>query len=804
MSRSRRHVFFVLFFLVFACSIHAQNRSVNDKIKPAFEKYFGLPRASLFLHLNKNAFVQGEHLWFKGYLYNRLKALPFDEPVNLYVGIYDDDGNQIKQHLFISKDGYSQGQIKIDSTLKKGRYYLKAYTSWMRNFKEDDAFTQQFTVLGEAVVSGKASSDARYDIQFLPEGGHWVTDVQGVLGIKAIDEKGKSVAFLSGVIRNQKGEKVSSFVTNQFGLAKVTMVPAKGDTFWASVQTGNGSTKRIALPKAAELGLALSVKNIADNRIMILVGTNAQTKKQIGSKPHSILIHRDGLLKNVEVTFAKEDHYVSHILEKKEFHKGMNVITLVDYKGDPIAERLFFNFDRVQDEVIKAAVKSAGKDSLSIVLSSFKEAEVSSLSISVLPKETKAYQNDFNIESSFLVKPYLKGFVENLRYYFEERSKVKESEFDLLLLTQGWSKYDWENIYGDPLEKRYDFRTGIDVLGQINSALPKKSQLLLYSGKNTNPQIVSTDQGLQLFSLNNYYFEDGEELRLTILNRRGDLERPNLYLRTDTGAIEDKIYELYPKGFDNLIAPKFNSVAVNDFVLPDNTIALEEVIVSEDRRKKKITTPVIPERKIKKMTLQTERLFPNLIDLIRSNGFNVWEMPNTGYDRIRITTKRPLVFSLTQPSPILYIDDVRYSDFNILLDFKSTKIESYFIDRSGNGEPGGAGGVIRVYTRKEGEMGASGSQKPDRKTKFFTHKLSGGFTTLKKYYTPKYRSFVDDSFQNFGTIHWEPNLALDANGKGEFKIYNAGLQEMILYIEGMHTDGTLFSSKKVLKVSLNQ
>lgn len=800
----RRYLVSCMFFILFSLFVNAQNRSVQDKVKPAFEKYFGLPRASLFLHLNKNAFVQGEHLWFKGYLYNRLKGRPFDEPVNLYVGIYDSNGNQIKKHLFISKEGYSEGQIKIDSTLKKGHYYLKGSTSWMRNFKEDDAFIQQFTVLGNEALANKTSKEKKYDVQFLPEGGHWITDVQGVVGIKALDENGKSVPFLSGVIRNQKGTKITSFITNQFGLAKITMIPSRGDIFSAFLNTEDGSQKKIILPKAEDIGLSLSIKNLEDDRVMILVGTNAETKKQIGSRPHSILVHRDGLLKNLDVVFNKDDLYVSHVLKKNEFHEGMNIITLIDNSGNPLAERLFFNFNGLREVDIKTSVQSVDKDSLSISFSSSKKIKSSSLSVSILPLETKAYQNDFNIESAFLVKPYLTGFIENLRYYFEEHTKIKKLEFDLLLLTQGWSKYDWKNIYESPPDKKYHFRTGVDVLAKVNTALPKKSQLLLYSGKNTSPQIVSINEDTQSFKLDNYYVQEGEELRFTILNRRGELNRPNLYLRTDSGVSEDKIYDLHPNGFDNLVATKYNSVGIRDFILPDNTIELDEVVVSENRQNARVTTPLIPEFKIKKMDVNTERLYPNLIDLIRSSGFNVWEMPNSSDRRIGITTKRPLVFSDVQPSPILFIDDVRYSDFDILLDFRSTKIESYFIDRSGNSEGGGAGGVIRVYTRKEGEIGAEGNRRSKEKPKFFKYPVMGGFMPIKKYYTPKYKSLVDDSFLNFGTIHWESNLTFDKTGNTAFKIYDTGVKEMVVYIEGMSEDGNLFSSKQILQISPNQ
>ena len=87
----------LLFFL--ALPLFGQNLSVTGKIKPAFQEYFGNPRISIFLHMNKSTYVRGEHIWFKGYMYNRVKAEPFKEAVNVYVGIYDKDGNQKEKHL---------------------------------------------------------------------------------------------------------------------------------------------------------------------------------------------------------------------------------------------------------------------------------------------------------------------------------------------------------------------------------------------------------------------------------------------------------------------------------------------------------------------------------------------------------------------------------------------------------------------------------------------------------------------------------------------------------------------------------
>ena len=209
------------------------------------------------------------------------------------------------------------------------------------------------------------------------------------------------------------------------------------------------------------------------------------------------------------------------------------------------------------------------------------------------------------------------------------------------------------------------------------------------------------------------------------------------------------------------------------------------------------------ESKLTKVTKETVGNYPQLLDLIRSSGFNIWEMPNTGYDRIRITSKRPTALSLQPPSPRLYVNDIPYADFNILQDFPTESIVSYFIDRSGNGEPGAAGGVIRVYTRAKG-FGIAQDYDATSDPDFFKHTLKNGFTAIKEFYVPKYNSVTDEAFLNFGTVHWEPNIILDNNGKASFKFNSLGWSELKVFIEGMGADGTLFSTMKTIRLDTNQ
>lgn len=784
--------------------VHSQNLSVERKVKPAFKDYFGLPRASVFLHLNKSAYVKGEEIWFKGYLYNRLKSTPLKEPLNLYIGIYDSNGKQIKKELFISENGVSQGQILVDSTFSGGLYYVKAMTSWMRNFKEEDSYVQQFKVI-EGAESVVESAIGDLDVQFLPEGGHLISGVQSTVGIKVLNESGYGVNGIQGLIKNKFGDSIASFKTNRFGLAKFDFIPDQNRGFTAYLENGDGSATKFLLPSAEEKGIGMSIKRISSDRIMILLGTNPITRSEIGSKSYSLLLHRDGLLKNIDVNFPPNESYVSYILDAKELHPGMNIVTLIDNRGNPLAERLVFNFNGLAPGELSTSLKTIEKDSVQLTLFKNKKSDsLQFLSASILPSGTQAYQNKKSILSTFLLRPYVKGFIEHPSYYFTEISFGKENDLDLLLMTQGWSRFNWANLYGNPPVKNYDFRTGVDVFGKLNFELPKKHELMLYPGNVMEPRRIDLKQGSDNFKIDNYYLEKGTELKMTVIDANGRLSRPNMYIRIEDGVTTDQIYGLPRENHRMEYTRDVSSIGLENFILPKNTIELDEVVVTEKKEKRGSTSPLIAENRLTKVTRETEGNYPQLLDLIRSSGFNIWEVPNAGYDRIKITSKRPSALSLTPPSPVLYIDDIYQPDFSMLQDFSTTSIKSYFIDRSGNGEPGAAGGVIRVYTRKDGSSGVGGLYGSEPDPNFFTHTLQTGFSPVKEFYVPKYRNFSDDSFSDFGTVHWEPNIVMNSNGKATFRFNNLGWTELKVFIEGMGSDGTLFSTTKTIRLDSSQ
>ena len=59
---------------------------------------------------------------------------------------------------------------------------------------------------------------------------------------------------------------------------------------------------------------------------------------------------------------------------------------------------------------------------------------------------TTVYQND--LRTDLLLTSDLKGYIHKPEYYFEQDDSVHEKALDLLMLVQGWERYDWKIMTG--------------------------------------------------------------------------------------------------------------------------------------------------------------------------------------------------------------------------------------------------------------------------------------------------------------------------------------------------------------------
>ena len=773
-------------FLVFFMFQGLTQTTNAEQLKSSYEDHFKHHREALHLHLNKSVFYVGEEVWWTAYAYDKKIGEPSFETTNLYCGIYDANGAKIEEGMFLMENGTAQGSFALDDTFKDGTYVIRATTRWMQNFEEDRDFETQITIINKSIDGQTVESTKAYDLKILPEGGHLVKNTQSHIGVRLTDQDGKGVASLNGMVFNSISDKVADVSLNDYGMGKFVL-PAQVDfPLVLEITTKEGTLIKKEIPTPKEKGVTLNVNNIVEDKLFVSLKTNRPTLANIQGKTFYLAVHRDGLmaLKTFKINGLEKEIKI----DKSKLLNGTNIVTLFDEDLNPIAERLVFNFNSLKvGKLAVAAPKRKNKDSISFKINAFSKSKSPAvLSVSALPSETRANTTGTNIISNFLLKPYLKTPVENPARYFDDTDRTKAYELDLVLLTQGWSSYDWDSIFKGAPEIQYPFEHGVTLSGAISSKIRKGDQLVVNYGDVTNMLFVALKDSTK-FQINNLFNYNKDTLLIALRNRSKKLRKPEIQTRFLNDFDLDDIDFDIPRLTKNPFHIDTNEYAVENTVpslfIEDKTIALEGVELVEERIEKKLTraSPLINGAfKGIKIGEKELRRNPTLTQIINKNGFRVvCTTQATG-----IVNTRPLA------GPVkIYIDDfiAGPGDIKLLMESPLSDIDEIYFEREGlAGDVNAPGGVIRVY-RKEGS-----TIRPINSS--FAEKLvENSFTRPKKFYRPDYVSYDNQDFREYGVVHWEPNLVTNAKGQAELTIPDNGTKNLTLFMEGMAEDGTLLS-----------
>ncbi|WP_299227269.1 hypothetical protein [uncultured Psychroserpens sp.] len=800
----------LLTFLCFFTLLYSQE---EKPIEQQYKSYFELPRETIYTHLNKTTFISGEEIWFKAYVYDRHNNLPSKATTNVNVGLYDDKGKLIKNHLWLAVNSGASGNILIDSTLTSGDYYIKASTNWMKNFKESDAFVQKIRIIAEDYNETKPKTiENTYDFQFLPEGGHLVYDVANSLGFKIIDSNGKGVQ-INGTIYDDSKSEMTTFKSNSFGIGKCMFTPTQGKNYNAEIQLENGNIISHPITDIKYQGITINVNNLNTEKVFVNISTNDKTLKSIGNKTYRLALHKDGFLRSIPFSFETSKTKL-FVIPKSDLFKGINILTLFDEQNNTIVERIIYNSKSTHTSKTNFAISKikTKNDSLYFSIhavnnkSTVNNQALNNLSISVLPESTLSYDPDHNILSANYLKPYVKGHIEKPIYYFTNVDNKKIYELDVLLLTQGWSRYNWNNIFDNPPQSLYEFENGITLEGKINSDETIKKlrlqdpQLKGFGWSNIDVKDDHT------FTVEKFFPIKGETIRISSFDKEGKLIKPNLYVNCRLNSFDDYIAEedLITNNSILVETPVSNKTNLKNFFYEDD-IELDQVLVKTKVKEQKFEDIGL---KINGLTgkdnyvtiTQSEATrFPTVLDYISANGYRVTRQQQSR--GVRIENMVPLTIQANN-SPLVFFDGAPITDFDFLLTVPTADIEGIMIDKSGFGSGiSGANGVIRIYSRRTPLKGFL-----ENKPRPFAHASIArvGFSESKDFYTPKYSNYRSKLFSHYGAVSWFPNIFLDNNKSQLLKIIDTDTDTLKFYIEGYDSDGNFVSQIKTIDTtSLN-
>ena len=408
----------------------------------------------VYLHIDRESYYPGDDIWFKAYLIDASERLLCANSINLHVELISPNLNIIDNRVVKLENGLGHGDFKLADKLQSGRYRLRAYTNYMRNFGDQLFFNKDITIINssDAVKTFSDSSDYkihRSDIIFFPEGGSLVENVSSLVAFKAVDDNGYGRS-ISGVIYSSAGDKVTEFRSTHNGMGSFLLTPAPGLKYFAIINSRTGDSLKYELPKSFPSGVVLCISENRNKELAISFRTNSQTLPSILEHDLSLAVSARNIpLKTYSFRIKSLNSFFN--LPTDDLPDGIVMLTLSVADNIPLCERMVYLQNNEEVKVKVEAEKSVYRQRDSVSLS------VSLLVNSTIPQDAflslSATDDLFtdnsslfpsNISSWFLLESDVRGPIEEPSYYFDPSKPDRLKDLDLLLLTQGWRDFEWK------------------------------------------------------------------------------------------------------------------------------------------------------------------------------------------------------------------------------------------------------------------------------------------------------------------------------------------------------------------------
>jgi hypothetical protein len=766
------------------------------------------PVEKAYLQFDKPYYAAGDTIYFKAYVTFGENHKLSDLSGVLHVDLINTK-NKIDKSIQLQLDtGLAWGDFALPDSLPQGNYRVRAYTQWMRNAPDPVFFEKTITVaaLKPVRIPGatvrRDKQEARPDVQFFPEGGSLITGLPVKIAFKAIGLDGLGMDF-KGIVTDDLGAQVLHFASEHLGMGYFYLTPLAGRSYAANVSYPDSRQDIIKLPNPTDEGIALAVDNDSLPKATIKIISSPGYFKDNKGKGYNLVISSGGVIASVNCPLDSQVIKVDVL--KRRLHTGVATVTLFSPENEPLSERLFFiqNYDRLRLDLSADKQTYSQREKVSMKLNALDRREKGAgghFSVSVID-ESKAPDMDSaaeNILSGLLLTSDLKGFVERPGYYFSDTAAHISNDLDVLLLTQGYRRFEWKQVLDSanrPIV--YQPEKGINISGLVTGLFDKPVvngtvTLLPLSGG----QLLSTTTGTNgNFRFADLLFADSAHFVLSAVNA-GNKNSTQIKLISDaapllsgplrtTRVVSDSIVVAYvsnDKTYQQATASYLLSkgimlkqVNIRDRK-PDNqyrTLSLagagnaDQVLHSKDLLGGQLSTSLYLLRGITPVTI----------------GFSV--IP---YLHIELLTAGP-----RKPTPMLVVVDGvtqdRYFDIN---NIPTSIVETIEVLKSGNasiyGIQGGAG--VLVITTKQ----SIGIDPKDIPAKGVLPVSPAGFYKARQFYSPKYdHPDLQNKWPDLrSTIYWQPELKTDANGNAVFEYYNAdGKGTYKVTIEGIDKNGNI-------------
>ncbi len=449
MKNSGKYLCCFLIFMLLATVGMAQDNTLNQ-IKTSFNKYQAdIYQEKIFVHTDKDFYLAGELLWFKSY--NTMASGDGISELSkvVYLELLDRDQNAVLQTKAELKDGAGSGSLFLPVTLASGNYILRAYTSWMRNFSPDLFFEKKLTIVNSlSSDSPEPVLTENYDIQFFPEGGNLIAGLENRVAFRVACSSGAGIKF-SGLLMDANGDTVARFSPLKFGIGNFSFIPRPNTVYRAEIiPEDTAPVKSAEFPKVVEAGYNMLVNVARTGKMNVQVGAG----KSNASGAVYLVVHSRGQISLAEKSVISNGT-AAFSLDTDKMADGVSVLTVFDANRNPVAERLYFKRPqrKLQISVRPDGLQHNLRSKVTVAIESSVNASPAGadMSVSVYRADSNELASPADIFQYQWLVSELRGNIENPGFYFDENQPEADLALDNLMLTQGWRRFQWNDILGD-------------------------------------------------------------------------------------------------------------------------------------------------------------------------------------------------------------------------------------------------------------------------------------------------------------------------------------------------------------------
>lgn len=642
------------------------------------------------------------------------------------------------------------------------------------------------------------STSNQANVQFFPESGELVTGIRSRVGFKAVGADGLGMK-ISGYITDKDNNKLTEFESEYAGMGHFRMHPLANETYTAHVKFEDGSEKSFPLPRILPQGYVLTVNNNDAENLSLTITTSEVLQPDAKL---TLVAQTNGVVHFVAKNKLEAQSFSAKI-PKKRFPTGILQLTVFSPANQPVAERLVFinhsDFLKINLNTSKNEFEKREKVKLMLDVQDGKgNPTVGTFSVAVIDETKVPFKelSETTIISNLLLSSDLKGFIENPNYYFTDIDEAKIRQLDILLLTQGWRRFEWKNILSDSFPNLvYQPETNMEITGRVKTLSGKPvigGKVTLFSSSGDVFLMDTLTDAKGEFKFQNLTFSDSTKF---IVQARNEKDRKNVEIELDRIPAQlvtkNKNEAMMEVNVNRSILPylqnsKNQFEELRRYGLVGKSIMLAEVKVIEKKPVLKNSSnlngagnadAIIKSEDLQNCAFITQCIQGRVAGVIVNNGI--------------VYSTRSMNSSFRGPVPMQIVIDGMMVEPEFLSSINPNDVESIEILKSGANTAiygmRGGGGVLVVNTKR----GESNKDYRSYAPGIISYNPKG-FYKRREFYSPDYADpKINTKMADLRTtVYWNPNIVSDSTGKASVEFFNGdGPGTYKAIIEGIDING---------------